>query len=212
MLGDSITDGTRSTPNTNNRWPDHLAKRLLAPTSTFKIGVLNAGIAGNRVLAESNPPFGVNALARFDRDVLTQPGVTTVVVMEGINDIGNIGTNRPEAGSDAAEIIAGYQQLIARGRTRGLKIYGATLTPFEGAAYFTQVGETKRQAVNAWIRTSRAYDAVIDFDLALRDPEHPTKFLPKYDSGDNLHPSDVGYQAMANAVNLALFKVAPQPR
>jgi lysophospholipase L1-like esterase len=146
-------------------------------------------------------------LARLDRDVLTQTGVTHVIVLEGINDIGfgAFGFTVPTAD----EIIAGHQQLIERARAGGLKIYGATLTPFEGTpfpGYFTPAGEAKRQAVNAWIRTSGEYDAVIDFDLVTRDPNNPTFLLPAYDSGDHLHPSDAGYEAMGNAIDLKLFK------
>jgi len=202
--GDSITDGARSTPDTNNRWPDHLARRLLALPAPM--AVLNAGIGGNRVLTEGAFQAGVNAVARFDRDVLQQTGVTHVIVLEGINDIGNARDNPTPTAED---LIAAHKQLIERAHTRGLRTLGATLTPFEGAAYFTQVGEAKRQALNQWIRTSRAYDGVIDFDEATRDPGHPTRFLPQYESGDHLHPSDAGYRAMADAIDLALFKVAP---
>jgi lysophospholipase L1-like esterase len=196
-FGDSITDGTRSTPDTNNRWPNHLSRRLAA--AGIRMGVLNTGIAANRVLSEGT---GVNALARFDRDVLTQSGVTHVVVLEGINDIRNSPTTTAE------DLIAGHRQLIERARSHGLKIYGATLTPCEGANNCTPEGEVKRKALNEWIRTSKAYDAVIDFDAVTRDPSQPTKFLPKYDSGDHLHPGDEGYQAMGNAVNLELFRTA----
>ena len=200
-VGDSITDGSRSTPDTNNRWPDHLARRLTARGGA-RIAVLNAGIGGNRLLSEGAAQAGVNVLARFDRDVLLQPGVTHVVVMEGINDIGQA---RQNASPSAADLIAAHQQLIARARARGLKVYGATLTPFEGANYWTAEGEAKRQALNQWIRTSGSYDAVIDFDAVTRDPQNPTKFAPQYDSGDHLHPSDAGYRAMGEAVDLALF-------
>jgi lysophospholipase L1-like esterase len=199
-LGDSITDGTRSTPNTNNRWPDLLARRLAQATGT-RMAVLNAGIAGNRVLSDG---AGQNILARFDRDVLTQTGVTHVIVLEGINDIG-LGRSNPLP--SAADLIAGHRQLIRRAHARGLKIYGGTLTPFEGAGYWTPEGEAKRAALNEWIRTSKEYDGVIDFDAATRDPKQPTKFLAPYNSGDNLHPSDAGYQAMANAIDLSLFGV-----
>jgi lysophospholipase L1-like esterase len=203
-LGDSITDGTASTPDTNNRWPNHLARRLIAQPGNHKMGVLDEGIAGNRILQDIIAP---NALARLDRDVLTQTGVTHVIVLEGINDIGfgAFGFTVPTAD----EIIAGHQQLIERAHARGLKIYGATLTPFEGTpfpGYFTPAGEAKRQAVNAWIRTSGEYDAVIDFDLVTRNPNDPTFLLPAYDSGDHLHPSDAGYEAMGNAIDLKLFK------
>jgi lysophospholipase L1-like esterase len=199
-LGDSITDGTRSTVNTNHRWPDLLAKRL-AEANGPRMAVMNAGIAGNRVLLDNAGP---NALARFERDVLSQTGVTHVIVMEGINDIGQ---GRANPLPSAADLIGAHRQLILRAHARGLKIYGATLTPFEGAAYFTPEGEAKRAALNEWIRTGKEYDGIIDFDAAVRDPKQPTKFLSQYQSGDNLHPSDAGYQAMADAVDLSLFGV-----
>jgi lysophospholipase L1-like esterase len=195
-FGDSITDGTRSTPDTNNRWPDHLARRL--PPG---FAVMNVGIAGNRVLNEGNFNAGINALARFDRDVLAQPGVTHVVVMEGINDIG-------AANALVDELIAAHRQMVERAHARGLKIYGATLTPYEGAAYFSSEGEAKRKALNQWIRTSGAYDAVIDFEAAVRDPAAPTKIKAEFDSGDHLHPNDAGYKAMGESIDLALFKPA----
>lgn len=198
-FGDSITDGARSTPDINNRWPDVLARRLAARKGAG-VAVLNAGISGNRVLGDG---AGISALARFDRDVLMQTGVTHVVVMEGINDIG---LARSNPSPSAADLIAGHKQLIERAHARGLKIYGATLTPYEGAAYFSPEGEAKRQALNEWIRTSGAYDGVVDMDKATRDPAAPTKFLPAYDSGDHLHPGDAGYTAMGEAVDLALFK------
>jgi len=197
-FGDSITDGARSTSDLNSRWPDHLARRL-AGRKGKPIAVLNAGIGGNQVLGDG---AGVSALARFDRDVLMQTGVTHVIIMEGINDIG---LARANPAPSADDLIAGHKQLIARAHARGLKVYGATLTPFEGAAYWTAEGETKRQALNQWIRTSGAYDAVIDFDQVTRDPAAPTKFLPAYDSGDHLHPGDAGYKAMGEAVDLKLF-------
>jgi lysophospholipase L1-like esterase len=197
-FGDSITDGARSTADMNSRWPDYLARRLAARKGKA-VGVLNAGISGNQVLGDG---AGVNALARFDRDVLMQTGVTHLIVMEGINDIGLARANLTPSADD---LIAGHKQLIARARARGLKVYGATLTPFEGAAYWTAEGEAKRQALNQWIRTSGAYDAVIDFDQVTRDPTAPTKFLPAYDSGDHLHPGDAGYKAMGEAVDLKLF-------
>ena len=202
-LGDSITDGTRSTSGTNSRWPDVLARRLQANPATRHLSVLNAGIAGNRVLGEANATAGINVLARFDRDVLAQTGVRYVVVLEGINDIG---LARQSPTPSAAELIAGHQQMIERAHIRGLTIIGATLTPFEGAAYYTPEGEVKRQAVNAWIRTSKAYDGVIDFDAVIRDPAQQTKFLPAFNSGDNLHPNDAGYRAMGDGIDLALFK------
>ena len=205
-FGDSITDGTRSTPNTNNRWPDQLMRRVASQPGSPAIAIMNAGIGGNRVLSEGPFNAGINALSRFELNALSYPGVTHIVVMEGINDIGQARQNPTPTAED---IIVGYKQLIERAHARGVKIYGATLTPFYGAAYYTEVGEAKRQAVNDWIRTSKAYDAVIDFDKAARDPADPKKFLPAYDSCDHLHPNDTGYKAMADAVDLALFKAAP---
>jgi lysophospholipase L1-like esterase len=202
-FGDSITDGTRSTPDTNNRWPDQLVRRMLSQATPLKMGLMNAGIAGNRILSEGVFQAGINALARFEHNALSQPGVTHIVVMEGINDIGNARTNPTPTAEDT---IAGYKQLIDQAHSKGVKIYGATLTPFYGAVYYTEVGEGKRQAVNQWIRTSRAFDAVIDFDAATRDPNDPKKLLAAYDSCDHLHPNDAGYKAMAAAIDLGLFK------
>jgi lysophospholipase L1-like esterase len=198
LFGDSITDGTRSTPDTNSRWPDVLARRLAAAKKPF--GISNQGIAGNRLLDDG---AGVSALARFDRDVLLQTGATHVVVLEGINDIG-VARNSPNP--TAQDLIGAHKQMIERAHAQGLTIIGATLTPFEGAAYFTPEGEAKRQALNEFIRTSGLYDGVIDFDKAARDPAAPTKFNPLYDSGDHLHPNDAGYKAMGEAVDLNLFK------
>jgi lysophospholipase L1-like esterase len=195
-FGDSITDGNASTANANRRWPDDLAKRL---SGNGGWGVLNVGISGNRLLKDG---FGVSALARFDRDVAAQSGITHMVVLEGINDIGLAG----EVPSPTpAELIGAYQQLIARAHARGLLIFGGTLTPYEGAAYETATGETKRQEVNKWIRTSNAFDGVIDFDAAVRDPEHPAKQLATYDPGDHLHFTDAGYQKMADALDMSWF-------
>ena len=200
--GDSITDGTRSTPDTNSRWPDLLVRRMLARPNPLRIGVMNAGIAGNRVLSDGAFQAGVNALARFEHNVLAQTGVTHVVFMEGINDIGAALQNPTPTAED---IIAGHRQIIERAHARGLTIYGATLTPFYGAAYYSEVGEHKRVAVNEWIRAGHAYDAVIDFDMATRDPSDPKRLLAAYDSCDHLHPNDAGYKAMADAVDPALF-------
>jgi len=197
-LGDSITDGTASGVDTNNRWPDHLARRLLG--ANLRVAVLNAGIGGNRVLGDGN---GVSALARFDRDVLAQPGVRHVIVLEGINDIGGARDN-PAPG--ARDLIAAHRQLIERAHEHGLKIYGATLTPFEGANYYSAVGEAKRQALNEWMRTGKAYDAVFDFDAAVRDPGHPARTLPQYDAGDHLHLNAAGYKAVADAIDLSVFR------
>jgi lysophospholipase L1-like esterase len=202
-FGDSITDGTRSTPDANHRWPDQLVRRMLSGAAPLEMGVMNAAIAGNRVLSEGTFQVGVNALARFEHNALSQPGVTHVILMEGINDIGNARTNPTPTAED---IIVGYRQLIDRAHSRGLKIYGATLTPFYGAAYYTDAGEAKRQAVNQWIRTGKGFDAVIDFDAATRDPNDPKRLLAGYDSCDHLHPNDAGYKAMADAVDLGLFK------
>ena len=205
-LGDSITDGFASTVDANRRWPNLLAARLQARPQFRHLAVLNHGISGNRTTFDL---IGPNALARFDRDVLTAPGARFVIVLEGINNIGIPGAfGLSQQAVTADDIIASYQQLIARAKEQGLTIFGGTLTPFEGTifpGYYTPEGEAKRQAVNLWIRTSGAFDGVIDFDKAIRDPAQPTRMLPAYDSGDHLHPNDAGYQAMANAVDLALF-------
>jgi len=209
-LGDSITDGTRSTPDTNNRWPDWLARRLQTVRDPIqgintRLGVVNRGISGNRLL--SNPPEGSlagrNIQERFDRDVLATAGVRYMTLMIGINDIGNSSATNPVSADD---LIAGYRQVIARAHAKGIAVYGATLTPLEGAGYYSPEKEVVRQAVNNWIRSSDEFDAVIDFDRVTRDPSHPTRFLPAYDSGDHLHPNDLGYQAMGNAVPLELFR------
>jgi lysophospholipase L1-like esterase len=207
-FGDSITDGFQSTVNANARWPNDLARRLAAralrpgPALT----VADEGISGDRVLNDSLC-CGVNAVARFERDALDQPGVRDIIVLIGINDFGFSAlppnpVYNPVTDVSAAQVIAGYQQLIAQAHARGLKIIGATLLPFKGAAYYTAAGEAKREAVNAWIRSSRAWDAVIDFDKVMRDPADPLALNPAYNSGDNLHPNDAGYQVMANAVSL----------
>ena len=183
----------------NRRWPNRLAERLRSPKGGSQVAVLNAGISGNRILHDM---VGTNASARLDRDVLVQSGARYLIVLLGINDIGF-------PGSPAAdEIIAGHRQIIERAHAMGLKVYGGTLTPFQAflpGIYYTADGEAKRQAVNHWIRTSKAYDAVIDFDKAIRDPGNPAAMRPEYDSGDNLHPNDAGYQAMADAIDLSLF-------
>ena len=202
-FGDSITDGARSTPDTNNRYPDQLARRLNAAGSALTMAVLNAGIGGNRVLSDGAYSSGPNALARFEHNVLAQPGATHVIVLEGINDIG-YGLHAPNP--SAAELIAGHRQMIERAHAHGLKIFGATLTPFEGSPRFTDEGEAKRAALNDWIRTSKAYDGVIDFDAATRDASHPLRFNPAFDSGDHLHPNDAGYVAMGNAIDLSVFR------
>lgn len=209
-FGDSITDGARSTNDANHRWPDLLADRLRARRGP-EIGVVNAGIGGNRILHDgTNIRFGVNALARFDRDVLAVPGIRYVIVLEGINDIGHAGSSAPPSEEvSAEEIIAGMKQMIERAHEKGIKIFGATLTPFEGTTikdYFSPAKEIKRKAVNEWIRTGKAFDGVFDFDKAIRDPQHPDRMLPAYDGGDRLHPGDAGYKAMAEAIDLSMFK------
>jgi len=210
-FGDSITDGARSTVDANHRWPDVLAARLLKVHGP-RIGVLDAGIGGNRILHDpaDNPRFGVNALARFDRDVLAQPNVKYVIILEGINDLGHPGQSAPATETVSAEdIIAGLRQMIERAHERGIKVFGATLTPFEGTTfpgYFTPEKEVKRKAINEWIRNSHAFDGVVDFDKAIRDPQHPDRMLAKYDGGDRLHPGDAGYQAMGEAIDLTLIR------
>lgn len=203
-LGDSITDGTASTRDANGRWPDVLATRLAANHKTAGIGVLDEGIGGNRVLHDGTGP---DALARFDRDVLGQTGVKYLIVLESINDIGRRKNPKPdEALVSAQELIAGLAQIAERAHEHGLKVFGATLTPYVGAGYATPQGEQDRQAINAWIRTGNAFDGVIDFDKALSDPAHPDTMLPAYDHGDHLHPNDAGLKAMGEAVDLSLFK------
>jgi lysophospholipase L1-like esterase len=195
-LGDSITDGTASGIDKNQRWPDFLARRLAQ--AGVRVALMNVGIGGNRILDGSSP----SALSRLDRDVLSQPGITHVIVLEGINDIGGA---REKPSPSADDLIAAHQQIIDRAHARGLKIFGATLTPFDGANYFAPEGEAKRQALNNWIRTSHAYDAVLDFDAATRDPNKPSKALPEFDPGDHLHLTPAGYKAMANTIDLKLF-------
>jgi lysophospholipase L1-like esterase len=203
-IGASLTDGSRSTPDTNNRWPNHLARRLV--NAPRPMSVLDLGIGGNRLLSESTFQAGRPGLTRFDRDVVAQTGATHVIVADmALNDLGSA---RENALPSADDLIAAQKQVIARAHAAGLRVYGATLTPFEGAGYFTEVGETKRLAINRWIRTSGAYDAVIDFDQITRDPKQPRRFLPRYDSGDHLHPNDEGYRAMGEAIDLKLFRPA----
>ena len=201
-LGDSITDGNGSTPDRDRRWPDYLAVRL----SGDGTAVVNAGISGARLLGDR---MGVNAAARFEQDVLGQPGVGTVVVLLGINDIGwpQSAFAPDEPPMRAERMIAVYRQLIAQARVRGVRIVGATLPPFEGAlqgtpfeGYYTPEKDAVRREVNQWIRDGREFDAVVDFDRVLRDPARPARMLPRYDSGDHLHPGDAGYEAMAKAV------------
>ncbi len=211
-FGDSITDGAASTPDANHRWPDYLAERL--EKAGAHVSVVNEGISGARVLRDR---MGDNALARFDRDVLSQPRVGTVIVMMGINDIGWPGTLLVPAGEPAPsadDIIAGYKQLIERAHARHIRIIGATLTPFEDTfhgnplyGYYDEAKELKREKVNEWIVKGGAFDGVIDFDAATRDPSNPKHIRADFDSGDHLHPQDTGYKAMADAVSLDLLGI-----
>ncbi|GAA1109661.1 SGNH/GDSL hydrolase family protein [Streptomyces javensis] len=192
-FGDSITDGSASTQDTNRRWPDFLAGRLLAdPRSRLK-GVANEGISGNRVLADGSAE---SALKRLDRDVLSQAGVRTTILLEGINDI------KATPGPTADDLIAGYREIIARSHARGTCVVGATVMPYEGWREYEAVDEAVRQQVNAFIRTSGEFDAVVDFDKAVRDPAAPTRMLPAYDGGDHLHPNDTGMRVMSDAIPL----------
>jgi lysophospholipase L1-like esterase len=205
-LGDSLTDANISTMDAFYRWPDQLARRLQARRSGRPMAVMNQGLGGNRILHDIR---GDSGLRRFDRDVIAQPGVTHVIVMLGTNDLRNRWA-KPEEEVSAEQMIAGLKQLALRAQTAGIKIFGATLLPFENETFlpgaWTPAREQTRQSVNEWIRESGAFDAVIDFDRALRDPEHSTSMLPAYDCGDHLHPSDLGYNKMGDAIDLALFE------
>ena len=215
-FGDSITDGIGAKQGDYTDWPDILAKRLAAQYGQPQLAVVNEGIGGNRVLYDG---AGVSALARFDRDVLVQPGVANIIVLEAINDIGwpHMKPRMPNGEVlkempfvhqlvTAQDLIAGYQQLIDRAHQHGIRVLGGTLTPYEGADYYSDDGEAARQEVNRWIRTSGVFDGVIDFDAAVRDPNHPAKFLAQYDSGDHLHPSAAGFKAMADTIDLAALR------
>lgn len=204
VLGDSITDGYGCTTDANNRWTDELARRLQADPRTRRVGVLNHGIGGNRLLRDG---LGPNALARFDRDVLCQTGVRWLVILEGINDLGTRTEARAkgESFATAADVIAAYAQMIERAHTHGIRVIGATITPFLGSKnYWTADGDEDRRTINTWIRTSGRFDAVIDFDAALRDEKEPQRLAAAFDN-DHLHPSLAGYAAMARAVDLTLF-------
>jgi len=199
-LGDSITDGAASTPNADRLWPARLAARLLANKATANIAVVNEGISGNRILMDG---AGVAALARLDHDILVQSGAKWLMILEGINDIGN--QTRVNTGLTSADLINALRQIVERAHTQGLKVIGCTLTPYAGAGYYSDAGEVLREAENEFIRHSGVFDAVVDFDAAVRDPQNPTHFRADMHSGDNLHPSDGGYQVMADAVDLAIF-------
>lgn len=211
VLGDSITDGHGATTNGNDRWTDVLASRLAGLPATRNIGVSNQGIGGNHLLTDG---LGPNALARFDRDVLAPAGVQWVLVFEGVNDLGGLArSGEVPAAQHAAlveRVLAAYQQIVVRAHAHGLSVIGATVTPYAGSAYYHPgpLSEADRQAVNQWIRTPGHFDAVIDFDGVVRDPDHPDRLLPAYDCGDHLHPSPAGYKAMGNAIPLALFEPA----
>ncbi|HEY8614784.1 SGNH/GDSL hydrolase family protein [Phenylobacterium sp.] len=209
ILGDSITDGYGVGPDRDERWPDILAERLQVDPRTRRVSVLNHGIGGNRLLRDE---LGPNALARFDRDVLSQAGVRHLIVLIGVNDLGTLtrdGPVPPEAHRQlVAEMIGGYRQIVARARAKGIRVIGGTILPFAGAAVYspTALHEADRQALNAFIRSPGAFDAVIDFDAVMRDPLRPDRLRPDLDSGDHLHPSIAGYRAMARAVPLSLFR------
>jgi lysophospholipase L1-like esterase len=215
VLGDSISDGVGSTPDTNRRWPDLLAARLAARDSRRAWGLVNMGISGNRVLTDM---AGDNALARLDRDVLSVPGVAYVIVFVGVNDLGfSLGkfegpmaemmkSFQPGTKVTADAMIAGYRQIIQRSHSRGVKVIGATIAPYGGAMYYASEGEAVRTAINQWIRTSGEFDAVFDFDAVFRDPAKPERMATALHSGDNLHGSDAGYEAVAKSIDLAVFK------
>jgi len=204
-FGDSITDGATSTPDTDRSWPSFFAARLQSNARTSNLAVVNEGISGNRILHDL---IGTNALARFDRDVLSQPGVQWVIILEGINDIGfpfRLNANGADAVT-ADDLIVGLRQMIDRAHEHGIKVMGCTLTPFEGAAYYSEMGEVQRQAVNRWIRTGGAFDAVTDFEAATRDITDPKTIRPDFNIRDHLHPNDAGYKAMADAIDLSVFE------
>ena len=213
VLGDSISDGIGSTANADRRWPDLLAQRLSSRRGGVRFGVVNHGISGNQVLGDG---AGQSALARFDRDVLSVPGVSHVIVFEGVNDLG-LGYGRIEGPLAALmpppavkptrdAMVAAYRQLIARAHAEGLRIYGATIAPYEGAMYYSAEGNAVRQAINDWIRTSNEFDGVLDFDAAFRDPAKPTQMKDGLHSGDFLHGSDAGYRIVADSIDLGLFR------
>jgi lysophospholipase L1-like esterase len=197
-FGDSITDGYRSAYNTDHRWPNYLAGRILQQPAFRRLAVLDAGIGGNRILLDGGDGFGPAALTRFQRDVAGQTGARSVNVLLGINDI-----QQTPHQLDPAKIIAGLRKLASDAHAAGLRAIGGTITPFEGWNTYDQQEEATREAVNAWIRTAPDWDAVVDFDAAVRDPADQHRMLPLYDSGDHLHPNDIGYAVMADAVNLS---------
>ena len=204
-FGDSITDGAYATENENHRWPDYLARRLAADPGTKKAGVLgvvNVGIGGNRVLLDG---YGPNAVSRINPDLIARSGARYVIILESINDIGRFANDHQPYGDLTQRLEAGIAQIAAQAHQHGIKVIGATLTPYEGCGYYSDAGNQVRNAVNEWIRTSPIFDGVADFDKAVRDPQHPQHFAAQYDSGDHLHPKDAGYQAMAAAIDLSMF-------
>jgi lysophospholipase L1-like esterase len=211
-FGDSLVDGDKSTVDADRNWPSDLIRRLRLVQGGFEGAVVNEGIVGNRLLSDG---FGTSGLARFDWDALAIPGVTHIVLLEGINDISFPGAKLggeyladPADMRSAEDVIQAYRQLISRAHARGIKLIGATMTPCEGMplpGYYSESKEALRQTVNKWIRTSASFDGVIDFDVVLRDPDHPSRVLPRFASSDHLHPNDAGYQAMADAIDLSLF-------
>lgn len=211
-LGDSITDGHGATTNGNDRWTDVLANRLQASPATRKIGVSNRGIGGNHLLTDG---LGPNVLSRLDRDVLSPAGAHWLIVFEGVNDLGALardGEVSPQQHEAlVARVLAAYRQIIDRAHARGMRVYGATITPYIGSGYYHPgpLSESDRQSVNRWIRERGHFDAVIDFDAVVRDPQHPDRLLPAFDCGDHLHPSPAGYKAMGEAVPLQLFATPP---
>ncbi len=223
-FGDSLVDGDQSTVDADHNWPSDLVRRVLNSSEASKLAVVNEGLAGNRLLSNDDglsarvglsAGLGASALARFDRDGLTLPGVTHIVLLEGINDISFPGATiagrflaDPAGVRTSEDLIEAYLQLIARAHAHGIKLIGATITPCEGAdlpGYYSESKEAVRRTVNQWIRTGGAFDGVIDFDAVLRDPEHPSRMLARFSSPDHLHPNDAGYQAMADTIDLALF-------
>ena len=200
-LGDSITDGVRATPDSDRRWPDLLAERLQRGGMTLT-GVANAGISANRLLSEGD---GYNALARFDSDVLAVPGVSHVIILEGVNDLG-AAARAPQPMLPPAAIIGAYRQMIARAHDRGVKVILATILPYKGAGYWSAAGEASRVAINDWIRTNREADGYVDLAQAIADPADPARMARAYDVGDALHPNDAGFRVMADAIDLSLFR------
>jgi lysophospholipase L1-like esterase len=208
VLGDSITDGHGATTNGNDRWTDVLAQRLQSSSNTRSIGVSNQGIGGNHLLTDG---LGPNALARFDRDVLAPTGARWVILFEGVNDLGGLARNGEvtpvEHAALVKRVLSAYEQIILRAHAHGLRVFGATVTPYARSNHYHPgpLSEADRQAVNAWIRAPGHFDAVIDFDSIVRNPQHPDRLSAAFDCGDHLHPSPAGYRAMGEAIPLSLF-------